>query len=202
VDKNPKLRALYFTKREGIEEVRELQPSDVMNRTPALNSPLNMETASVDLLDMITRAEMEAHALGLKNAGLSVSIIKQVKNLDGLAENTGKFLTIAVKTLSSSYYVQTLELMALARKTHKRLMASKDQEGYIADDEARAWFNRNYTDMVKEAGRAFELFLHAIQAMVQMILKPVGKGDTMTGKKKIPGLAVLEASVERDPVPS
>lgn len=131
--------------------------------------------AAMDLFEMVTDAEKKIHYAGLKKTGLSESLIKKIKSLEGLASSTGHFLAQSLEVLARSYYVQTLEMIEVASDLRAKLMAKSGEEGYVASDEARAFFNRNYAEMVKETGRAFELMLSAIQAMVKMTA--AGKGD-------------------------
>lgn len=141
---------------------------EVLNR-----SPVGLPAAApgdIELLEMVTQAERQLHHHGLKNLGVSEKVLKRLKGLEGLATSTGHFIAHSLEVTARSYYVQILEMMEMAHDLRAKLMIPAGQEGYISNDETRAFFNKNYIEFVKEAGRAFELMLQAAQAMVKMML--------------------------------
>lgn len=66
-----------------------------------------------------------------------------------------------------TYYVQIVQLVDLATALQKRLSAKSGKPGYIRNAEARAMLERNYIEIVKEVGRAFELMVDASYAMIR-----------------------------------
>lgn len=187
IKSNEKLRSLYLevTDPKG----PPVPTGENLNREPVV--PLKPEE-TITLIEMLTEADRTEHEAGLRKMGLSKKLLDRIRNLDGLAPNTGSFFAISLDKLSRSYYVQMMELMGLSRDLYLRLSLKEGAKGYVADDEARALFNRNYTEMVKEAGRAFEIFLRAAEALVEMMIKSKPL-DGPNGPKKKPGWAITTA---------
>lgn len=182
---------------DGLSPPRE---SDVMNRNPLTTLPAG-DPESVELAQMVEQCDRELQETGLRELGVSDGLLKRLKGLEKLARSSGHFIAISLETTHRSYYLQVLELMELANDLRKRLIAGPGQTGYIADDEARAFFNKNYIEMVKEAGRAYELMLTGAQAMVKMIVDTKGL-EMPNGKKKKPGWEIKSAPKgERPPMP-
>lgn len=144
------------------------------------------ETApsAVELAEMVSAADKAFHELGLKKLGASDKLIERIRNLDGLAKTTGGFIAISLEKTSRSYYLQVMELMETAQNLRARLHAKAGEEGYIENDEARAFFNKNYIEMVKEAGRAYELMLSGAEAMVRMMKAATSDDDAPGATKK------------------
>lgn len=180
----------------GLPAPRE---ADVMNRRPLDLPPI--APTGVELAEMVSAADKEFHELGLKKMGISEKLLKRIRDLDGLAPSSGSFIAISLEKVSRSYYVQVMELMEMAKDLRDSLMTKGGQPGYIADDKARAYFNKNYIEMVKEAGRAYELFLTGAQVMVEMMIKTKGL-EMPNGKKKKHGWEIMPApEVKRHPMP-
>ena len=125
----------------------------------------------IELATMVGKLDRLSHEKGLRKLGISEPLLERIRNLDGLAPTSGHFIAIALENTHRSYYVQSMQLMELAETLHRRLVAPKGSAGAVEDEVDRACFNRNYTDMVREAGRAYELMLTGAQAMVEMMLK-------------------------------
>jgi hypothetical protein len=194
---NASLRA-FFSNNTDAEGVQPPTESEVLNRNSA-HLP-KADPSMVDLVDMVTHAERELHQVGLKNLGVPEKMLKRLKGLEGLASSTGHFIAQSLEVLCRSYYLQILELMEVAHDLRARLMIPSGQEGHISDDEARAYFNRNYVEMVKEAGHAFELMLMAAQAMVKMMVDTKGL-EMPGGKKKKQGWEIIDAPKDKRPPP-
>ena len=173
------------------------QGTQAMDRKP-LDLPADPD--GVELAQMVAKADRELHEKGLKKLGVSKDMLKRLRGLEGLARSSGHFIAISLETTHRSYYLQVLELMETAYRLRERLMAKAGEVGYIADDEARACLNKNYVEMVKEAGRAYELMLKGAQAMVQMIVDTKGL-EMPTGKKKKPGWEIKAAPKQAMPPP-
>lgn len=161
-----------------------LEP-DVLGRADILDRDLSeRQPNAIELANMVGEAEKLMHEKALKRLGVSDTLIQRIRDLDGLASTSGHFIALSLEKTHRSYYLQSMQLMELAHSLHKRLMSdSKDPDG-IADDEIRACFNRNYTDMVREAGRTYELMLTGAQAMVEMMLK---MRDSDSGRRRPTG---------------
>jgi len=197
---NAQLKALY-SNRDNNAPIGGMQPpptSVAMARDGTGPTALPPDVEPTDILDMVTKAERHLHQLGLRKVGIPETTLKRIRALQGLASSSGHFIAQSLEVTSRSYYVQILELMELAKALHKRLMAKPGEPEYIQDDEARAMFNKNYVEMVKEAGRAFELMLTAATAMVKMIADTNGT-ELPGGKKKKQGWAIV--NVTKTPKP-
>jgi hypothetical protein len=186
---NNQLNAIYNSL---ITDAKGMQPptqGDVMTRNAEGLPP---EVLKIDVLDMVTDAERMMHMMGLKKAGIPEDTLKQLKALKGLASTTGHFIAQSLEMTSRSYYLQVLKMMGAADALHARLMAKDTEPGYVANDESRAMFNKNYIEFVKEAGRAFELMLTAATSMVKM-MADANDIEMPGGKKKKPGWAIVSA---------
>ncbi len=156
----------------------------------------------MDVLEMVTDAERRLHEMGLRNMGIPEKTLYHIKALRGLASSSGHFIAQSLEITARSYYVQILDLMALAKRTHIQLMLEPGSPGCISDDEARAAFNKNYLEMVKEGGRAFELMLQGATVMVKMITDARGDSEPGGGKKRKPAWAIKAAEKTKEPPPS
>lgn len=201
---NAQLRALWgqaeANSADGMSPPRE---GETLNRD-ALALPKN-EPEAVELAQMVEKCDRELQEKGLRELGVSEDLLKRLKGLEGLARSSGHFIAISLETTHRSYYLQVLELMELANQLRRKLMAKAGEEGYIGDDEARAFFNKNYIEMVKEAGRAYELMLTGAQAMVKMIVDTKGL-EMPGGRKKKHGWDIKDAPKHepkppREPMP-
>lgn len=155
---------------------------ETLNRSPESLPPLPPQ--AIELAEMVSKADKIQHDLGLEKLGFSPQALQRIRDLDELASSSGQFMAISLEKTQRSYYVQLMELMQLAHKLLKRLSIEPGQEGYILDDEARAAFNKNYIEMVKEGGRGFELMLTGTQAMVKMMMDSKGKDGAPGATKK------------------
>lgn len=160
---------------------------EVLNRTP-ISLP-DTPPGAVELAEMVSDADKTFHEAGLKKLGVSDKLIERIRNLDSLAPSSGSFIALSLEKTHRSYYLQLMELMEMAQDLRARLMAKAGEPGYIGDDKARAFFNKNYIEMVKEAGRGFELMLGGAQAFVKMLMDTNGEnaGGNGGATKKKPG---------------
>jgi hypothetical protein len=191
INAHAQLRALWS--KAGADNADGPPPprqGEVFNRAP-LDLPKD-EPMTIELAQMVEQADRDMHEKGLKALGVSENMLTRLKGLEGLARSSGHFIAISLETTHRSYYLQVLELMEVAKGIRDRLMAPPGDTNYIADDEARAFLGKNYVEMVKEAGRAYELMLTGAQAMVKMIVDTKGL-ELPNGKKKKHGWAIVEA---------
>ncbi|MBU2072773.1 MAG: hypothetical protein KKA68_21270 [Gammaproteobacteria bacterium] len=199
---NEQLKAIYGMG-QTLEPKTGLSAGEVMNRKPQGGLvQINSDPSTVDLVEIVSDCDRQLHELGLKKMGLSETLINRVRKLDGLAANTGKFLSISLEKLSRSYYVQVLELMEIAQENRRRIMIPEGQPGHLSDAQEVTWANKIYIEQVKEAGRAYELFLHGAQAMVEMMIKVEKSGKAPAGQRAKPGWGIVDAPSSREPMPS
>ncbi len=181
---HPQLRALWS--KAGADDANGAPPprqGEVLNRKP-IDLP-DVAPSAVELAEMVSEADKKFHDIGLKKLGASEKLLQRIRDLDGLATTTGGFIAISLEKTSRSYYLQVMELMETAQELRGKLMAKPGEPGHISDDEARAFFNKNYVDMVKEAGRAYELMLTGAEAMVRM-MQATREDDAPGGALKKP----------------
>lgn len=192
---NSQLRALYQST-QSVKGIEAPTQGQVLNRKP---DDLPQDPTEIELVQLVSETENELHQLGLKKLGLSDKLLKRLKRLDGLASSSGAFIAISLEKTHRSYYVQLLELMEMAEELRVKLMIPRDQPGAVVDDEARAFFNKNYIEMVREAGRGYEMMLTGATAMVKMIGDAKGL-DIPGGKKKKAGWGIVDAPKRKGPL--
>lgn len=83
----------------------------------------------------------------------------------------GGVLLRSMEMSYKSYFSQIVQLVDLGTALQKRLSAKTGKSGYIRNAEARAMLERNYIEIVKEIGRAFELMVDASYAMIRATRK-------------------------------
>ncbi len=155
-----------------------------MNRPMEVVPPMTPE--SVELAQMVSEADNEILQRGLKKLGVSESMLKRLKNLDGLARSSGHFLSISLEKTHRLYFLQLVGLNEVADELREKLLAKPGQPGHIVDAEARAYFNRNYAEFVKEAGNGYKLMMEGASNMVRMLQAAKGDDDAPgpSGKPK------------------
>lgn len=191
IRENDQLRALFgnVADAEGAQPPRE---AEVMNRTPqGLPSP-----GGVELAQVVGEADNLILRDGLKKLGVSEKTLERLKTLDGLAKSSGHFLSISLEKTHRMYFLQLVHLMEVSDDLRERLLAKEGEKGYIGDDEARAYFNRNYAEMVKEAGSGYKLMMEGAQAMVKMLQAAKGDEELPGGGTKKPGWGRGQRSVK------
>lgn len=144
------------------------------------------QIAEISLVDIVSKADKLMLEGGLEKLGVAKEYIEKIRNLDGLAESNGKFLSASLETIHRMYFLQLVQLFGISEALQKRLAAKPGEDGYLADDEARAWFNKNYIEMVKESGNGYSLMMDGAQAMVRMMIA-AGDAGGAPGKKRKPG---------------
>jgi len=178
------LRAMYGDQTKG--EPATVTVAESMSRSP--DDMPDVET-SVDLAAIISEQDNLMLRQGLEKLGVSQKTLTRLKDLDGLAKSSGMFLSVSLEKTHRMYFLQLVHLMEMADELRERLMIKAGEVGYIADDEIRAAYNKNYIEMVKEIGGGYKLTIEGAQAMVRMIT--AAKGTDPTGSKKKPAFSKL-----------
>lgn len=182
---NKELKALWPISRSAHgPSVPEAKTAEVMNRKPRQMSDLTPE--SVELAQMVSESDNELLRKGLKELGVSDKMVERLKTLDGLARSSGHFLSISLEKTHRLYFLQLIGLNEVADELRTRLLAKPNEDGYITNDEARAFLNRNYAEMVKEAGNGYKIMMEGASNMVRMLAAAKGNDDPTgpTGKPK------------------
>lgn len=157
---------------------------EVLNRGP-LDLPKGTP-AAIELAEMVSDQDNAMLREGLKKLGVRTETIERLRTLDGLARSSGHFLSISLEKTHRMYFLQLVHLMELSDDLRAKLMAKPGEDGYIVDDEARAAFNKNYAEMVKESGRGYALMMEGAAAMVKMMQAAKGDDDQPGGGMKKP----------------
>jgi hypothetical protein len=178
---SPQLKALW-SKVDAVDGHKAPTKGEVMNREMSIVPPVDPE--GVELAQMVSEADNEILRKGLKKLGVSEKMISRLKTLDGLAKSSGHFLSISLEKTHRLYFLQLLGLNEVADELRGRLLAKAGEPGYVNDDEARACFNRNYAEYVKEAGNGYKLMMEGASAMVRMLQAAKGDEDGPTGGGK------------------
>lgn len=140
---------------------------------------------AIELADVVSESDNVLLRKGLTKLGISQKTLDRLKTLDGLARSSGQFLSISLEKTHRMYFLQLVQLMEVSDQLRERLLAKVGEQGYINDPEARAFFNKNYIDMVKEAGSGYKLMMEGAAAMVRML--QAASGEQGGGAKKKPG---------------
>ncbi len=164
---------------------------DVMNRTPGdlplpEGIPADEKTNvadSLQLVSLVSPEDTKRLINGLKAFDFSEASLEKIKSLGKLAENTGRFIAVSLEKTHQNYVVQQFGLMELAADIRKRLMIQKGQEGYVDNEETRAWLNKNYVEMVRESGRGVERMLQVAEVITRMLESASSKTKSAVTKR-------------------
>lgn len=168
-----------------------LTESDTLMRDPAavLALPAASQPNKVELIDLVSKADYDLHRAKLGKLGLPQEVIERIEMLEQLAPSTAHMIALSLELSHRDYHVTGLQLTALLSDVWKQLMIKKDQPGYVASNEERAFLMKVYIEGVKERGNAFTRMLTGAQAMVQMA-EGASEGEP-TGKRRKPGFGSL-----------
>lgn len=181
---NPQLKALWG-QTDGVDGPVVPRETEAMNRPIDVLPEMSVE--GVELAQMVSESDNEILRKGLAKLGVSETMIKRLKTLDGLAKSGGHFLSISLEKTHRLYFLQVVHLHEVTDLVRHRLMAKPGEDGHIASDETRAYFTRNYVELVKEGGSAYKLMMEGASNMVRMLQAAKGGDDETpgaTGKPK------------------
>lgn len=134
-----------------------------------------MSQKDVDLALAIDDADNAILHKGLAKMGMNGKTLDKLRALDGLATSSGKFVALALEKTHRMYFMQLVGLFEIADEVRERYLTQhKDEAGKlydpVANDEVRAMYYRNYTEMVKEGGRGYKQVMDGTEALVRMIM--------------------------------
>lgn len=159
-----------------------------MGRT-ASDAPSSLGKSTVNLTTIVDEEDARMLLEGLRAIGLPEKDLKRIKDLSALAKSNGHFIASSLQTTHRSYFVQVMELTTVARNLKERYLDDVEEEdkdnpgskkmirNNRCSDEERAYFYKCYTEMVKEAGRAYEIMMNGAQAMIRMLQAAGGNDD-------------------------
>jgi hypothetical protein len=191
IDRTPRLRALYGDRTEHTTKapVAPPTPLELMGRTEDKTPPGIGKQSGINLTNIVDEEDAKMLLEGLRAIGLPEKDLKRIKDLSALAKSNGHFIASSLQTTHRSYFVQVMELTTVARNLKERYLDDveeddKDNPGTKkmvrnnkCSDEERAYFYKCYTEMVKEAGRAYEIMMNGAQAMIRMLQAAGSDGD-------------------------
>ncbi len=188
INDDPQLRQLYGADIEPqpaltAEAVEDRSKADI----PLPSSVPEDEKASVaqsmKLISLVSPHDTERLIKGLKAFDFSEGSLQKIRALGDLAENTGRFIAVSLEKTHQNYVVQQFGLMELAADIRKRLLIPHGQEGYVADEETRAFLHKNYTEMVRESGRGVERMLQVAEVITRMLEASSSKAKAAKTKR-------------------
>jgi hypothetical protein len=185
ISKDEQLSALYGDPARAASV--EVSPAEAMQRSMGEVAPPAPST--IELASIVSEADNEILRAGLEKLGVSPATIEKFKNLDALAKTSGHFLSVSLEKVHRMYFLQLVNLMELGDSIRARLMIPVGQEGYLSDEEARAYANKNYIDIVKTTGDGYKNMLQGAQAIVAMLKG--SSGEDPKGAKRKPGFSKL-----------
>lgn len=178
IKNHTQLRALWS---RANEDIHGINGPKVTTETEALNRDISvlpgMTPEGVELAQMVSESDNELLRKGLKKLGVSDKMLSRLKTLDGLAKSSGHFLSISLEKTHRLYFLSLIGLNEVADELRQRLLAKEGEPGYIASDESRAYFNRNYAEFVKESGNGYKLMMEGAANMVRMLQAANGDED-------------------------
>lgn len=188
---NAQLRAIWSVqdKNSNAGGAPTLNERDAMLRNPLALQAAAAEPTKVELIDLVSKADYDLHRAKLGKLGLPKEVIDRIRQLEQLAPSTAHMIALSLEISHRDYHVTGLELTALLSDIFKQLMTKKDQPGFVASNEERAFLLKVYIEGVKERGNAFTRMLTGAQAMVQMA--EGASSDGPTGKRRKPGFGAL-----------
>lgn len=192
IKSNAQLRALWGKAHEWTPDgPAVLNERDSMNRDASVIPlpPPATEPSKVELIDLVSKADYDLHRAKLGKIGLPPEVIEYLGHLETMAPSTAHMIAMSLELSHRDYHVTGLQLTVLLQTLWKRLMAKKEEAGYIEKNEERAFLMKVYIEGVKERGNAFTRMLTGAQAMVEMA---AGASEDMpTGKRRKPGFGAL-----------
>lgn len=179
IDRNPQLFALYGHQGEDAEIAEETE-TGTMLRTPAdlpATQPENRELA-----ETLMKQDRELLRSGLQAAGIKPETIARIRSLDGLARNTGAFLSVSMDfthRLHIFSQAALFEEMEYIRKNHLR--ADK------MDPMVKVMWQRAFNEIADMLGKGYDRTLAGTQAMMAIMSKSGGEKPGAGATKGKPG---------------
>lgn len=170
--------------------------SEVMTRKPG-DIPASLPNVAVNALkvvSLVSPEDTERLLDGLKDFDFSAESLRKIRSLGNLATDTGRFIAVSLEKTHQNYVVQQFGLMELAADIRRQLLIPKGEDGYVEDNETRAFMNHNYVEMVRESGRGVKLSIEMAEVITRMLESASSKvknAKTRMGWKKV---TAVEAS--------
>jgi hypothetical protein len=102
---------------------------------------------------------------GLAKLGVKPETIQKLRDLEGLARDGGRFLSMSVQKTHEIYFLQLIKLFEEAERIRKDYL---DNDEISAKD--KAFWRRMYLDMVKESGKGYKLTFDGARALAEMMM--------------------------------
>jgi hypothetical protein len=197
VEKTPAMVRIYGTIDDQAVPPDPVAPTtgDAMHRLPKdLPQMPGMSQEDVELALAISDADNRILREGLAKMGINDRTIAKLKGLEGLASSSGKFVAVALEKTHRMYFLQIVGLFEMADEMKEQYLVPKPDKDDptklippIFDDEIRAMYYRNYTEMVKQGGAGYKQIMEGTEALVRMIMAAKGGGNGKPKGQRKPG---------------
>lgn len=139
----------------------EIKASEIVG---GREGPVSEGLTPDDVMAQLGAMDRQILEQGFEKLGISQQTIQQLRDLEGLASNGGKFLSVSVESTHKMYFIQLVRLFEKAEQINKTYLQDKNLS---AKDHA-FWF-RLYTDMVKEHGKGYQMMFQGAEALIAML---------------------------------
>lgn len=189
IERNPQLNALWGNRSAHSNGASPPNADDALDRRPE-DLPPALGAPTLELREIVAEADRRRFRASLRKAGVSEKQLQKMKDLDGLAENTGMLLAVSLQQTHQNYIGQLFMLSEVSDELRERLRGTphpdRVDEFLPLDAESASFLYRCYTEMVKEHGRGYQLMMEGAQAMIRMMMMAKGD-DPNNGPQKKPG---------------
>lgn len=125
-------------------------------------------------------ADRELLANGLTKLGLKPETIQKLRDLEGLAGDSGKFLSMSVNTMHQMFFGQMMHLYEQAENIREKFL----KDDTLSMKERLMW-NRMYMDIVREIGKGYKLTFDGARALTEMILAGLPAPPTQEPERRV-----------------
>lgn len=184
IKNNARLNALWGDKGSRVTSPAPPDEDDVLDRRTEDAPPVPPTT--IELAEMVAESDRRRYRAALRRAGVSEKQLEKMKNLDGLAKNTGMLLTVSLQQTHQNYIGQLHMLSEVSDELRERLKGMIGPDGKLEplDTESASYLYRCYTEMVKEQGRGYQLMMEGAQAFIRMMMMAKGNDPDSKVQKK------------------
>lgn len=156
ISRSPELKALWSRNGEGGVGVDEILAGREVD---------GIESADPDqVMQSIIAQDRVILEQGMKKLGLKPETLDKLRDLDGLALNGGKFLSVSIQTMHKSYFMQLMRLWERSMEIETKYLNNENLE-----PKQRAFWYRMWSDMVKEHGKGYQMMFQGAEALITML---------------------------------
>jgi hypothetical protein len=133
-----------------------------INRQPDIEIP---GRTPEEVTAQILEADRALMAEGLAKLGVKPETIQKLRDLEGLARDGGRFLSMSVQKTHEIYFLQLVKLFEEAERIRTEFL---DKDDISPKD--KAFWRRLYLDMVKESGKGYQNTFDGARALAEMMM--------------------------------